>query len=300
MIRKIISKKISYGNTAYLGLGTNKSNRYLNLNKAVNMLKDFCTVKQTSQIYTSPCLDQEGLIMEQENPFLNAAVKIETELQAEQLLEKCQNIEKQFGRKVKAAYYEAREMDIDILLYNNEYINNENLVVPHRELLNRLFVIKPLLDFDKNFTIIDTVTGKETNLNEIVNNFCDLFKTKATNDKVCYLAKTFNLQIGQREITYDLSKMPLLMGIVNCTPDSFSGGMLQSKEDYHKILKNLKDNKGHFDIIDIGGESTRPGAKLVEQNVELDRVATLIRMIREDAELNNKPISIDTRKVILL
>ncbi len=84
------------------------------------------------------------------------------------------------------------------------------------------------------------------------------------------------------------------MGIINCTPDSFSGGMGQN---YDEILKLLKMNKDYIDIIDIGGESTRPNAKEVDERVELERVGTLIEKIRQDEELKYIPISIDTRKV---
>jgi 2-amino-4-hydroxy-6-hydroxymethyldihydropteridine diphosphokinase len=294
---KIISK--GFKNTAYLGLGTNLGNRYQNMNKTVTMLKDFCKIEQTSQIYQSPCIDVEGLIMEKENLFLNAVVKVSTDLTPEVLLGKCKNIEQEFHRKrPKDKHYEAREMDIDILLYNNEQVNTGDLVIPHRELLNRLFVIKPLLDIDRNFTVIDINTGKEIVLKDIVANFCNIFNTPYSNDKVCYLSKTLNMTVGGKDVSFDVSKRPLIMGIINCTPDSFSGGLLSStKGDYEKIVKLIKANKDYIDIIDIGGESTRPGAKEVSKEEELERVGKLIQLIREDSELKDLPISIDTRKV---
>jgi 2-amino-4-hydroxy-6-hydroxymethyldihydropteridine diphosphokinase len=297
MLTKILRKNISYKNIAYLGLGSNLGNRYQNFNKAATLLKEFCSIEQTSQIYQSPCIDLEGMIMEKENLFLNAVVKVTTDLPATQLLEKCKSIEQKFHRKAKAKHYEARELDIDILTYNNEHIHKDDLIIPHKELLNRLFVLKPLLDFDKNFTIVDTATGKETVLKDIVYNFCNIFKTAYKPDKTCYLVKTWNVHVSTKELSYDLSKRPLLMGVINCTPDSFSGGLLKNKDDYLNIIKLLKENKDHIDIIDIGGESTRPGAKEVDQHVELERVAKLIQLIREDSELKYIPISIDTRKV---
>ncbi|MCY4207290.1 MAG: dihydropteroate synthase [Roseovarius sp.] len=86
---------------------------------------------------------------------------------------------------------------------------------------------------------------------------------------------------------------PSLMGIINATPDSFSDG---GKHDtphsaMSRILEMINDGT---DIIDVGGESTRPGALGLEVKAELDRVVPIIESIRENCEI---PISIDTRKL---
>jgi dihydropteroate synthase len=92
--------------------------------------------------------------------------------------------------------------------------------------------------------------------------------------------------------TYNLNKNTILMGILNITPDSFSdGGKFYSKE---KAIKQaiLMEKQG-VDIIDIGGESTRPGAKKISVNEEIDRIIPIIDEIIEKTSI---PISVDTYK----
>jgi len=87
-------------------------------------------------------------------------------------------------------------------------------------------------------------------------------------------------------------EQPLVMGIVNVTPDSFSdGGMFYSPDDAVKHAKKLIDDGA--DIIDVGGESTRPGSDAVPLDEETERVIPVIRAIRDISPI---PISIDTTK----
>jgi dihydropteroate synthase len=98
------------------------------------------------------------------------------------------------------------------------------------------------------------------------------------------------LVVGPR--TFDLAQRSLLMGIVNVTPDSFSdGGLFFSRTA--AIDQALKLAADGADIIDIGGESTRPFAAPVSADAELDRVIPLIKAIRQRSDI---PISIDTYK----
>ena len=85
---------------------------------------------------------------------------------------------------------------------------------------------------------------------------------------------------------------PRLMGIVNVTPDSFSdGGMFDSDADAISHARDMIRNGA--DIIDIGGESTRPGARLVSAEREIERTVPVIRGLRQIGAI---PLSIDTRK----
>lgn len=86
--------------------------------------------------------------------------------------------------------------------------------------------------------------------------------------------------------------MPLVMGILNVTPDSFSdGGQFVTKQAVLTQVQHMVDSG--VDIIDIGGESTRPGASEVNLQLEIDRVMPAIEWVREITDL---PISIDTYK----
>ncbi len=98
------------------------------------------------------------------------------------------------------------------------------------------------------------------------------------------------LVIRGKEFNFDRT---YIMGIINMTPDSFSdGGVFKSSDDaVRKAIELVKDGA---DIIDIGGESTRPGALPVNEEEELKRVIPVIKKFRE---LDNKtPISVDTYK----
>tara|TARA_B100001121_G_scaffold150121_1_gene131343 strand:- start:1800 stop:2855 length:1056 start_codon:yes stop_codon:yes gene_type:complete len=92
-----------------------------------------------------------------------------------------------------------------------------------------------------------------------------------------------------------LKKSPLLMGILNATPDSFSDGgkFIKSKPAYNQIKKLIYDGA---DIIDIGGESTRPNSDTVENIIEWNRVKSKIKY----AKKNRLFVSLDTRKSFIL
>lgn len=98
------------------------------------------------------------------------------------------------------------------------------------------------------------------------------------------------MKIGTRE--FDLSGNTYIMGILNVTPDSFSdGGKFNTLENAKKhVLEMLEEG---VDIIDVGGESTRPGYELVSDEEEIARVVPVIKMIRSISDI---PISIDTYK----
>lgn len=97
------------------------------------------------------------------------------------------------------------------------------------------------------------------------------------------------MKIGSR--TFDFTK-PVIMGIVNMTPDSFSdGGLYNSPPRAQKHIEQFIEDG--VDIIDVGGESTRPGSKPVNSAEELRRVIPVIERVRKQSDV---PISIDTRK----
>lgn len=93
-----------------------------------------------------------------------------------------------------------------------------------------------------------------------------------------------------RELTFGTA--PLVMGILNITPDSFSDGGVHfdHAKAVHAAMQMEADGAA---VIDIGGESTRPGAEPIAAQVEIDRVLPVIRQIRQRSDI---PISIDTRK----
>lgn len=98
------------------------------------------------------------------------------------------------------------------------------------------------------------------------------------------------MKIGNKVI--DLKERTYVMGILNVTPDSFSdGGNYNNVEDAVKRAKKMIEEGA--DIIDIGGESTRPGASLVSEEEEIERVIPIIKAIKNELDVL---VSIDTYK----
>lgn len=98
------------------------------------------------------------------------------------------------------------------------------------------------------------------------------------------------MKIGSRE--FDLRNNTYIMGILNVTPDSFSDGGSYNKVD-DALARSLKMIDEGADIIDIGGESTRPGHERVSADEEMSRVIPVLKALREETDV---PISIDTYK----
>src|SRR5438876_11416327 len=101
-----------------------------------------------------------------------------------------------------------------------------------------------------------------------------------------------NLRCGRFSFPLD---RPLVMGVLNVTPDSFSDGgrFLDRAAALEHARRMLSDGA---DIIDIGGESTRPGAAPTSETDELDRVIPLVEALRDECDARGVPLSVDTRK----
>ena len=126
--------------TAYLSIGTNIGEREQNLQDAVKLLvaHEEITVTAISSIYETAAVG-----FTEQADFLNIAVDVETSLNAFELLAQCQKIENDLGR-VREFRWGPRIIDLDILLYNNEKYETENLIVPHPRMFERAFVLVPL------------------------------------------------------------------------------------------------------------------------------------------------------------
>ncbi|MFZ0369870.1 MAG: dihydropteroate synthase [Halobacillus sp.] len=99
-------------------------------------------------------------------------------------------------------------------------------------------------------------------------------------------------KLKTQNYSYDLSERTLVMGILNVTPDSFSdGGRFNTVEGAVRRASAMAKDGAH--IIDIGGESTRPGHEPVSEKEEIERVVPIIQAIHSEVDL---PISIDTYK----
>ncbi len=136
--------------SVFIGLGSNLDEPLSQLNKAIEQLKQLKTLTfiKASNFYSSPPMGPQD-----QPDYINAVVKVKTNLTAEQLLDELQKIENKHGR-VRKQRWGARTLDLDILLFGNEEINSERLIVPHCGISERNFVLYPLSDLvDLNFKI---------------------------------------------------------------------------------------------------------------------------------------------------
>lgn len=126
---------------AVIALGSNIGDTLANLKEAVALLEENgCNVLAVSRLYQT-----EPWGYADQDDFLNGAVLIETDRDPFSLLELTQGIEKGMGRK-KLFVNGPRNIDLDILLYENERVESENLTIPHPRIAVRMFVLRPLMD----------------------------------------------------------------------------------------------------------------------------------------------------------
>lgn len=140
---------------AYIALGSNLENPGMQLQRAVDAIDSATSIKVTgcSHLYQSVPLAGEDTPEDQPD-YCNAVVAIETSLSPIELLDTMQSIENNHGR-VRSVRWGSRTLDLDILLYGNEIIENERLTVPHYQMHVRNFVLCPLLDIAPELTMPD-------------------------------------------------------------------------------------------------------------------------------------------------
>lgn len=152
--------------TVYLSLGTNIGNKEKQMNEAIERIEtQIGDVASRSTFYVT-----EPWGFESENSFLNAAVKIETELSADEVLKETQNIEREMGRMEKSekGKYKDRIIDIDILMYGTSIIDSPNLTIPHKFMKERRFVLEPLAEIASEVVIPGTGISVSKALNLLI------------------------------------------------------------------------------------------------------------------------------------
>jgi 2-amino-4-hydroxy-6-hydroxymethyldihydropteridine diphosphokinase len=150
-------------NIVYISLGTNMGEKYDNLVSAIKLLKNNEHIKlaATSSIYET---DPVGYL--EQDHFLNMVIKVKTELEPLELLGVCAGIEEKLGRK-REIRWGPRTIDLDILLFNQENIKTEKLIVPHPRMMERAFVIIPLLELSPDIKALETGQPLQDSLKDI-------------------------------------------------------------------------------------------------------------------------------------
>ncbi len=128
--------------TAYIGLGSNIGDRKKNIEDAINLIEitpDIKIIKKSSLYITEPI----GYVGQ--DCFLNSVIEVITKLSPDELLHRCQAIEDKMGR-VRTMFWGPRIIDLDILLFGDEIVEDDKLIIPHPLMHNRRFVLIPLVE----------------------------------------------------------------------------------------------------------------------------------------------------------
>jgi len=136
--------------TGYLGLGSNVGDPAAHLRAAVELLEaEGIDVETVSSTYVT---EPVGEILDQPD-FLNAAVRVRTDLEPEELLDACKRVEAARGRSFDAPRHSPRPLDVDLLLLGDLELSTDRLTLPHREVTTRRFVLVPLLELDPDLAL---------------------------------------------------------------------------------------------------------------------------------------------------
>jgi 2-amino-4-hydroxy-6-hydroxymethyldihydropteridine diphosphokinase len=127
---------------AFIGLGSNLDNP---VQQILSAQQAIARLPGVEEIACSPLYGSSPVGPQQQPDYINAVMAVRTGLTAQELLAELQQIENAHGR-VRTLRWGARTLDLDVLLYGQQIINDSNLVVPHVEIANRAFVLYPLAD----------------------------------------------------------------------------------------------------------------------------------------------------------
>ncbi len=257
--------------TAYIALGSNIGNRAGYLHAALDAMSSYLTVVDTSSLYeTVPMLVTEQPL------FLNGVCKVTTHLSPSELLRAVKQTELALGR-MKSIRYGPRVIDLDILFFDDAVIDTPDLTIPHVAIPERDFVLAPLLDLDKKL--------RHPRLHATV---LELWQ------RLQMPVPPRVLPLGER--LWHWGQGTKLMGILNITPDSFSGdGLVQAPDPVAAALAQATQFvAAGADILDVGGYSTRPGHVHLPVEEEINRVVPVISTLSDALDV---PLSVDTFRV---
>jgi len=136
----------------YLGLGSNVGDREAHLRAAIELLRERgVEVEAVSSAYET---EPVGEVLDQPD-FLNAAIRVRTDLEPGALLDLCKAVEAARGRALDAPRHSPRSLDVDLLLLGDLELGSDRLTLPHPEVTSRRFVLAPLLELDPDLTLPD-------------------------------------------------------------------------------------------------------------------------------------------------
>jgi len=316
-------------------VGSNLGDRHRNIADALSALEattiddddDGTDVRALRVVRTSYLRMTAPMYVTDQPAFLNGAVEIVTTLTPEELLRAIKRVERDLGRDVDpdgatAVRYGPRPVDLDILLFDDVVghlvVSSSDddgggggtgpempLEIPHPRIAEREFVLSPMRDLEggkEDGRIAHPVSN--ATMSELLASLLRRGGNDRTEEERA--VRVLPLPRG-RMLRFNRT---LIMGILNVTPDSFSDGGKHSSSAELAAERALRLQMEGADVIDIGGESTRPGAEAVPVDEELRRVIPVIERIRQERRREDEggdgcgcgsdvPISIDTRSAVV-
>ncbi len=240
----------------YLSLGSNIGNRLNNLALAISFIKNrFLQNSKCSIVIETEAILPFNGPLDWNKPFLNMIIAGETSLSPYEILQELKNIEKEMGRPQNYEKWSPRVIDLDILYYNDLVIDTYDLIIPHPQLEHR--------DFFKHLLAL---MGKEP------------WKSQPNINSI--FLKSFVVN-------------PQLVGIVNITKDSFSdgGNFFDLNNAINQVANLIEDGAS---VIEIGAQSTRPGAIIQAPESEYAKLDELLKEITPIITREKINISVDT------
>ncbi|KAG8714048.1 trifunctional dihydropteroate synthetase [Ceratobasidium sp. 394] len=268
------------GHVAILALGSNMGDRFGHIETALKMLESECVkVLDTSFLY-----ETKAMYHEDQDSFVNGACATHTSLSPTDLLALLKRVEEQVGR-TPTFRNGPRVVDLDIIFYDDLTVDIANgdlpLQIPHVRLREREFVLRPLAD------IVPTYTHPALKI-PIQTLLTPLPKQPTPMRRVMPLFPTHPPSSSPRPY-WTWGTQTLLMATLNTTPDSFSDG-----GDHNQLSPALsyahRSLASGAHVIDVGGYSTRPHAKAVGVEEEIERIVPVIKVLREKGVV----VSVDT------
>jgi len=247
----------------YLGLGSNLGDRRDHLARALERLPAHgVQAVRVSPVVESPAMLPDDAPVDWNRPFLNIVAHGRTESSPTEVLDGLKAIERDLGR-IDRGRWAPRPIDVDLLLYGRETLATERLRVPHPGITQRAFVLAPLAALAPRLTIPGF--GPRTVLE--------------------------HARAGHHHL-------PVWMGIVNLTPDSFSDGG-EIADDASAEARAVKLAADGAELIDLGAESTRPGATPLSADQEWARLEPALGRLIDHyrGDLLRPRFSIDTYHV---
>lgn len=257
----------------FIGIGSNVGHRFSHIRKALWLLEKILTRMRISAIAETEAIVPQGAPSAWDCPYFNLVVIGNTTLSPLGLLRQLQEIEKELGRDHCAPKWAPRTIDLDILAWNEQVIEEEFLTIPHKELGNRSFLIPLMASLKPSWRHpASQSTYSRLTLSEILHfQICD-----------------------SKRIKY-YTPFPHLVGIVNITPDSFSdgGAYLYAEKAVQRIEELTAQGAA---VIEIGAQSTRPGAVCISKQQEWERLEPVLAFLSQDfaSRIAKPQISLDS------